>query len=40
MAIGKVQDDEEALQMINDSKYGLTGGVYTSDLEFGKQFAS
>lgn len=40
MAIGKVQDDQEALQMINDSKYGLTGGVYTQDLEFGKEFAS
>jgi acyl-CoA reductase-like NAD-dependent aldehyde dehydrogenase len=36
VAIGRVKDDNEAVNLINDSKYGLTAGIYTSDLPFAK----
>lgn len=31
IGIQKVQDDEEALKLMNDCAYGLTAGVYTKD---------
>ncbi len=31
IGIQKVMDDEEALNLMNDSRYGLTAGVYTAD---------
>ena len=31
IGIQKVQDDSEALRLMNDSEYGLTAGVYTRD---------
>jgi acyl-CoA reductase-like NAD-dependent aldehyde dehydrogenase len=33
IGIMKVQSDSEALRLMNDSKYGLTASVWTSDLE-------
>lgn len=31
IGIQKVSDDEEAVQLMNDTRYGLTAGVYTRD---------
>jgi acyl-CoA reductase-like NAD-dependent aldehyde dehydrogenase len=31
IGIQKVQDDDEALRLMNDTEYGLTAGVYTAD---------
>ena len=31
IGIQKVSDDEEALRLMNDTRYGLTAGVYTRD---------
>ena len=31
VGIRKVKDDDEALRLMNDTEYGLTAGVYTSD---------
>ena len=31
IGIQKIQDDEEAVRLMNDSDYGLTAGVYTED---------
>jgi acyl-CoA reductase-like NAD-dependent aldehyde dehydrogenase len=31
IGIQKVQDDEEAIRLMNDTAYGLTAGVYTKD---------
>jgi len=33
VGIMKVKDDEEALRLMNDSKYGLTASVWTADAE-------
>ncbi|MBB3059584.1 aldehyde dehydrogenase family protein [Microbulbifer rhizosphaerae] len=33
VGIRKVRDDEEALALINDSEYGLTAAIFSSDLE-------
>ncbi len=32
-------DEEDAIAIANDSKYGLSGGVYTSDIERGMKLA-
>eukprot|EP01087_Luapelamoeba_hula_P007379 TRINITY_DN1811_c0_g1_i1.p1 TRINITY_DN1811_c0_g1~~TRINITY_DN1811_c0_g1_i1.p1 ORF type:complete len:512 (+),score=88.91 TRINITY_DN1811_c0_g1_i1:49-1584(+) len=31
VGVAKVRDEDEAVRLINDSQYGLTNGVYTSD---------
>ena len=31
IGIQSVQDDEEALVLMNDTSYGLTAGIYTTD---------
>jgi acyl-CoA reductase-like NAD-dependent aldehyde dehydrogenase len=36
----KVADDEEALRLMNDSPYGLTASIWTSDLETGRRLAA
>jgi acyl-CoA reductase-like NAD-dependent aldehyde dehydrogenase len=33
VGIMKVKSDEEAVRLMNDSPYGLTAGIWTSDLE-------
>jgi aldehyde dehydrogenase (NAD+) len=35
----KVHGEEEALRVANDTEYGLTSAVFTSDLERGARFA-
>jgi acyl-CoA reductase-like NAD-dependent aldehyde dehydrogenase len=37
--IMKVKDADEALQLANDSRYGLGGSVFTRDKAFGRRFA-
>jgi acyl-CoA reductase-like NAD-dependent aldehyde dehydrogenase len=39
VAIQKVKDEEEALALANDSNYGLSGNVWTRDLERGARLA-
>jgi succinate-semialdehyde dehydrogenase/glutarate-semialdehyde dehydrogenase len=39
VAIQKVKDEEEAIALANDSEYGLSGNVWTSDLERGAKIA-
>lgn len=36
MPIISVQNDEEAIKLMNDSKYGLTASIWTTNLEEGK----
>ena len=40
MPIMKVENDEEAIKLMNDSKYGLTASVWTRDLERGEQICN
>ena len=39
VSIIKAESDEEALQMANDTHYGLTSAVFTTDLVKGEEFA-
>ncbi len=40
VAIKKVRDEEEAIRLANDSEYGLSGTVWTTDTERGIEIAS
>ena len=35
-----VKDDAEAVRLMNDSPYGLTASIWTSDMEVAEQLAS
>ena len=39
IAIQRVRDEEEALELANESEYGLSGNVWTSDRETGEKLA-
>ncbi|WP_128893250.1 NAD-dependent succinate-semialdehyde dehydrogenase [Erythrobacter sp. HKB08] len=36
----RAKDDEDAIRLANDSRYGLGGGIFTKDLEKAKRIAS
>ena len=40
IGIQKTKDDEEAIQLMNDTEYGLTAAVYTKDAERAKRILS
>ncbi len=40
VAIQKVRDEEEALALANDSEYGLSGNIWTTDLARGEALAA
>ena len=40
VAIQKVRDEEEAIELANDSDYGLSGNVWTTDLEKGERIGA
>lgn len=40
LPILSVSDDEEAVRLVNDSPYGLTSAIYTSDMERADRFAA
>jgi acyl-CoA reductase-like NAD-dependent aldehyde dehydrogenase len=40
IGIQKVRDDEEAVRLMNDTRYGLTAGVYTRDEERARRILS
>ena len=39
LAVMKVQSDDEAIDLINDSQYGLTAAIFTNDRELTNKFA-
>src|SRR5439155_17303939 len=39
LPIKKVRDEDEALRLANDSRYGLNSSVFTGDLEKGERIA-
>jgi acyl-CoA reductase-like NAD-dependent aldehyde dehydrogenase len=39
LPIQSVQDDEEAITLVKDSRYGLTSAIYTVDLDRANHFA-
>src|SRR5918911_2408085 len=39
LPIMKVRDEEEAIRLANDSRYGLNSSVFTKDLEKGERIA-
>ncbi|MEK9649409.1 MAG: aldehyde dehydrogenase family protein [Gammaproteobacteria bacterium] len=39
ICIMKVKDEEEAMQLANDSKYGLNGNIWTQNLQKGEKLA-
>jgi acyl-CoA reductase-like NAD-dependent aldehyde dehydrogenase len=39
VAIAKVKNDEEAIARMNDSSLGLTGSIWTSDIDRGRELA-
>lgn len=40
IGIQKVQSDEQAINLINDTQYGLTSGVYTKDEKVAEKLLS
>ena len=40
MAIMKVKDDDEAIRLMNDSKYGLTASIWTQDVDSALQIGN
>lgn len=40
VGIMKVRDDEEAIQLMNDSRYGLTASIWTEDLDAAETIAA
>lgn len=38
VGIQSVENDEEGLKMVNDSQFGLTGGIFTASLEKAQWF--
>ena len=39
MPIMSVENDDEAIELMNDCKYGLTASIWTTDIKKGKEIA-